>query len=78
MVAVEATEAEAAPLVEAQGGAAAVAAVNGPQSIVVSGDEAAVGAVAAALRDAGTDHVVLETRGDWLRVLAAYLRRPLR
>ncbi len=31
--------------------------------------------VAAALRRAGVDHLVLSTAGDWLRELAAYLRR---
>jgi uncharacterized protein (DUF58 family) len=31
--------------------------------------------VAAALRRAGVDHLVLTTAGDWLRDLAAYLRR---
>ncbi len=34
--------------------------------------------VAGLLRDVGADHAVLETRGDWLRVLAAHLQRPLR
>jgi uncharacterized protein (DUF58 family) len=32
-------------------------------------------AVAAALRHAGADHVVLSTEGDWLRALAGHLRR---
>jgi hypothetical protein len=31
--------------------------------------------VAAALRRAGADHLVLSTDGDWLRDLAAHLRR---
>jgi uncharacterized protein (DUF58 family) len=31
--------------------------------------------VAAALRRAGADHLVLSTDGDWLRDLAGYLRR---
>jgi uncharacterized protein (DUF58 family) len=31
--------------------------------------------VAAALRRAGADHLVLSTGGDWLRDLAAHLRR---
>lgn len=43
MVAVSATEAEVAPLLN---GAVSIAAVNGPQSLVLSGERAAVGAVA--------------------------------
>jgi hypothetical protein len=31
--------------------------------------------VAAAIRHAGADHLVLSTAGDWLRDLAAHLRR---
>ena len=31
--------------------------------------------VAAALRRAGADHLVLSTEGDWLRELAGHLRR---
>jgi hypothetical protein len=31
--------------------------------------------VAAALRRAGADHLVLSTAGDWLRDLAGHLRR---
>ena len=31
--------------------------------------------VAAALRRAGADHVVLSTEGDWLKTLAGHLRR---
>jgi hypothetical protein len=31
--------------------------------------------VAAALRRAGAEHLVLSTEGDWLRELAGYLRR---
>ena len=31
--------------------------------------------VAAALRRAGADHLVLSTEGDWLRDLAGHLRR---
>jgi uncharacterized protein (DUF58 family) len=31
--------------------------------------------VAASLRSAGADHVVLSTAGDWLRVFAGHLRR---
>ncbi|WP_037637097.1 acyltransferase domain-containing protein, partial [Streptomyces exfoliatus] len=43
MVAVQATEDEVLPLLD---GAVSVAAVNGPQSVVVSGEESAVLAVA--------------------------------
>ncbi|WP_407563209.1 SDR family NAD(P)-dependent oxidoreductase [Streptomyces sp. 184] len=46
MVAIEATEAELADDVVATGGAVCVAAVNGPRATVVSGDEAAVLALA--------------------------------
>ncbi|MFE3661349.1 acyltransferase domain-containing protein, partial [Streptomyces sp. NPDC059165] len=45
MVAVEASEEEVLPLVEGCGGRVSVAAVNGPSSVVVSGDEDAVSAV---------------------------------
>ena len=31
--------------------------------------------VAAALRRAGAEHLVLSTEGDWLRALAGHLRR---
>jgi hypothetical protein len=31
--------------------------------------------VAAALRRAGADHVVLSTEGDWLKTLSGHLRR---
>ncbi|GAB3971812.1 hypothetical protein GCM10029978_047690 [Actinoallomurus acanthiterrae] len=51
MVAVEATEEEAAELFGRPG--ADIAAVNGPRSVVLSGDEEPVEAVAARLRDAG-------------------------
>ncbi|WP_455754613.1 SDR family NAD(P)-dependent oxidoreductase [Streptomyces roseolus] len=50
MVAVQATEAEVLPLLE---GRVAVAAVNGPTSVVISGDEDAVLAVAEKLREQG-------------------------
>ena len=35
-------------------------------------------AVARGIRSAGADHVVLSTEGDWLRILAAHLRRTER
>ncbi|MFH8258752.1 SDR family NAD(P)-dependent oxidoreductase [Streptomyces roseolus] len=50
MVAVQAAEAEVLPLLE---GRVAVAAVNGPTSVVISGDEDAVLAVAEKLREQG-------------------------
>ncbi|MDM4142048.1 type I polyketide synthase [Mycobacterium sp. FLAC0960] len=50
MVAVAATEAEVAPMLN---GAVSVAAVNGPQSLVLSGEQAAVGAVADRLAAGG-------------------------
>ncbi|OBH79451.1 polyketide synthase [Mycobacterium mantenii] len=50
MVAVTATEAEVAPLLN---GAVSIAAVNGPQSLVLSGERAAVGAVADRLAAGG-------------------------
>nr|ARV85764.1 PieA5 type I PKS [Candidatus Streptomyces philanthi bv. triangulum] len=53
MVAVEATEEEVATLLAGGDGTAEIAAVNGPTSVVVSGDEDGVGRVAAALRDRG-------------------------
>ncbi|MFC9287384.1 type I polyketide synthase, partial [Streptomyces sp. NPDC057052] len=53
MIAVEATEAEVLPLLADHEGALAVAAVNGPRSVVLSGDADAAAEVAAALRDRG-------------------------
>ncbi|WP_411112169.1 thioester reductase domain-containing protein [Streptomyces sp. c-19] len=50
MVAVQATEDEVLPLLD---GAVSVAAVNGPQSVVVSGEETAVLAVASRLEELG-------------------------
>ncbi|OBC00184.1 type I polyketide synthase [Mycobacterium sp. 852002-40037_SCH5390672] len=50
MVAVTATEAEVAPLLN---GAVSIAAVNGPQSLVLSGEQAAVGALADRLAAGG-------------------------
>ncbi|MBX7552241.1 SDR family NAD(P)-dependent oxidoreductase [Streptomyces sp. tea 10] len=49
MVSVEAAEDEVAALLAEHGGAVSVAAVNGPRATVISGDEAAVEAVASAL-----------------------------
>ncbi|MEU5425338.1 type I polyketide synthase [Streptomyces olivoreticuli] len=46
MVALRATEDEVAPLLAASGGRAGLAAVNGPQAVVVSGETAAVEAIA--------------------------------
>ncbi|MCQ4045629.1 type I polyketide synthase [Streptantibioticus rubrisoli] len=46
MVALRATEAEVAPLLAASGGRVGLAAVNGPQAVVVSGETAAVEAIA--------------------------------
>ncbi|MGW6890265.1 SDR family NAD(P)-dependent oxidoreductase [Streptomyces chartreusis] len=46
MIAVQATEDEVAPLLAAQDAPVAIAAVNGPRSVVVSGAQAAVTAVA--------------------------------
>ncbi|MEU3964802.1 SDR family NAD(P)-dependent oxidoreductase [Streptomyces buecherae] len=53
MVAVEATEEEVADLLAGGDGTAEIAAVNGPTSVVVSGDEDGVRQVATALRDRG-------------------------
>ncbi|MEV5388054.1 type I polyketide synthase, partial [Streptomyces sp. NPDC052721] len=53
MIAVEATEAEVLPLLAGREGALVVAAVNGPRSLVLSGDADAAEEVAAALRDRG-------------------------
>ncbi|MEU7298075.1 SDR family NAD(P)-dependent oxidoreductase [Streptomyces exfoliatus] len=50
MVAVQATEDEVLPLLD---GAVSIAAVNGPQSVVVSGEESAVLAVASRLEEQG-------------------------
>jgi acyl transferase domain-containing protein len=53
MVAVEASEEDVVALLAGREAAVALAAVNGPRATVVSGDEEAVLAVAAALADAG-------------------------
>ncbi|HEX6354479.1 MAG TPA: SDR family NAD(P)-dependent oxidoreductase [Actinophytocola sp.] len=53
MVAVQATEAEVAPLLDRADGVVCVAAVNGPDSVVLSGDENAVLAVAGELAGRG-------------------------
>ncbi|MET8768596.1 beta-ketoacyl synthase N-terminal-like domain-containing protein, partial [Streptomyces sp. NPDC004658] len=53
MIAVEAAEAEVLPLLAGREGALAVAAVNGPRSLVLSGDADAAEEVAAALRERG-------------------------
>nr|WP_281188598.1 type I polyketide synthase [Micromonospora nigra] len=53
MVAVQAAEADVAPLLGRAEGVVCVAAVNGPESVVLSGDEAAVLAVAAELAGRG-------------------------
>ncbi|MEU3985445.1 type I polyketide synthase [Streptomyces sp. NPDC026672] len=50
MIAVEAAEDEVVPLLAAHGDAVCVAAVNGPRSVVLSGDEDAVEEVAGLLR----------------------------
>ncbi|MBM7080899.1 type I polyketide synthase [Micromonospora humida] len=48
MVAVQATEAEVTPMLADRAGEVAVAAVNGPSSVVVAGDESAVAEIEAA------------------------------
>ncbi|WP_279498116.1 type I polyketide synthase [Actinomadura rubrisoli] len=53
MAAIQATEAEVLPTLEGRTGRVVVASVNGPASVVVSGDESAVDEVAALWRDAG-------------------------
>ncbi|MGW5449685.1 SDR family NAD(P)-dependent oxidoreductase, partial [Streptomyces asiaticus] len=53
MVAVQATEADVAPLLAGARGAVCVAAVNGPDSVVLSGDEDAVLAIAGELASHG-------------------------
>ncbi|MGV9943558.1 type I polyketide synthase, partial [Streptomyces sp. NPDC003401] len=53
MTAVEATEAEVLPLLADREGTLAVAAVNGPRSVVLSGDADAAAEVAAVLREQG-------------------------
>ncbi|WP_333764060.1 type I polyketide synthase [Streptomyces sp. IBSBF 2390] len=53
MIAVEATEAEVLPLLADRGTTLAVAAVNGPRSLVLSGDADAAAEVAATLRERG-------------------------
>ena len=53
MVAVEATEDEVTALIADRGHQVAVAAVNGPRSVVISGDEDAVEEIAATLKEQG-------------------------
>ncbi|WP_372515930.1 type I polyketide synthase [Streptantibioticus silvisoli] len=53
MVAVEASEQDVAPLLASRGHEVALAAVNGPRSVVLSGDEAAVEEIAAGLAEQG-------------------------
>ncbi|MFF1278945.1 SDR family NAD(P)-dependent oxidoreductase [Streptomyces marokkonensis] len=53
MVAVEAAEAEVLPLLENHTGEVSIAAVNGPQAVVIAGAEAAVEQVASALKQQG-------------------------
>lgn len=53
MIAVEATEDEVIPIVESHAGAVSIAAVNGPHSVVLSGDEDVVTAAAALLVESG-------------------------
>ncbi|MDG4810796.1 SDR family NAD(P)-dependent oxidoreductase [Micromonospora sp. WMMD1120] len=53
MTAVQATEEEVTALLGAEDGRVALAAVNGPSAVVISGDRAAVGRVAARLRERG-------------------------
>ncbi|MFK4106597.1 SDR family NAD(P)-dependent oxidoreductase, partial [Streptomyces sp. NPDC019531] len=65
MAALQATEEEVAPLLAEFGPALGVAAVNGPRSLVVSGDEEAVTEVAVRWRERGL-------RADRLRVSHAF------
>jgi thioester reductase-like protein len=53
MISLQATAAEVLPLVDGAAGRVGIAAVNGPSSTVVSGDEDAVGEIAAAVRSWG-------------------------
>ncbi|MEO3755657.1 SDR family NAD(P)-dependent oxidoreductase, partial [Streptomyces sp. B6B3] len=53
MTAIQATEDEVTPTLEGRTGRAVIAAVNGPDAVVVSGDERAVAEVEAHWRDAG-------------------------
>nr|WP_243876765.1 type I polyketide synthase [Streptomyces sp. 846.5] len=53
MVALQASEAEVLPLLESCAGQVGIAAVNGPNAVVVSGEEAAVEEIAQLMRDMG-------------------------
>ncbi|WP_367044708.1 type I polyketide synthase [Streptomyces sp. Je 1-332] len=53
MIAVQASEDEVLPLLEGRGDRLAIAAVNGPDSVVISGDEQAALEVAGELRESG-------------------------
>ena len=59
MVSIEASEAEVAAALQAQGGRVDIAGLNGPRQVVVSGDAAAVSAIAAELRAAGAQDAPL-------------------
>ena len=57
------------------GGYGRASRVAGAQRRFAAAAEQERGEVAAALRRAGADHVVLSTDGDWLKGLAGHLRR---